>query len=113
MCAFRPSARCGGCSRSPKASPGRPTADRGRRRRMKFRSIFTLLAILVVVLGYAAGCATGGQPHMTGALDDLRSARPELQAANENKGGHRERALELVDQAIGEVQAGINFAASR
>jgi hypothetical protein len=80
---------------------------------MKFRSIFTLLAILVVVLGYAAGCATGGQPHMQAALDHLRSARSELQAANENKGGHRERALELVDQAIGEVQAGINFAASR
>ncbi len=80
---------------------------------MKFRSIFTLLAILVVVVGYAAGCATGGQPHMQAALDHLRSARSELQAAESNKGGHRERAIELVDQAIGEVQAGINFAASR
>jgi hypothetical protein len=28
-----------------------------------------------------------------------------------NKGGHRERALGLIDQAIGEVQAGMNFAA--
>ena len=79
---------------------------------MKFRSIFTLLAILVVVVGYAAGCATGGQPHMQAALDHLRSARSELEAANSNKGGHRERAMEFVDQAIGEVQAGINFAAS-
>lgn len=80
---------------------------------MKFRSIFTLLAILVVVVGYAAGCATGGQPHMQAALDHLRSARSELQEANSNKGGHRERAMALVDEAIGEVQAGINFAASR
>ncbi|HEV8432350.1 MAG TPA: hypothetical protein VGR95_02980 [Thermoanaerobaculia bacterium] len=79
---------------------------------MKSRGIFALLAILVVVLGYTAGCATGGQPHMQAALDHLRSARSELQAANSNKGGHKERAMELVDQAIGEVQAGINFAAS-
>lgn len=79
---------------------------------MKFRSIFTLLAILVVVVGYAAGCATGGQPHMQAALDHLQSARSELQSANSNKGGHRERALELVDEAIGEVRAGIDFAAS-
>lgn len=78
---------------------------------MKFRSVFTLLAILVVVVGYATGCATGGQPHMQAALDHLRSARAELEAASSNKGGHRERAMELVDQAISEVQAGIDFAA--
>ena len=78
---------------------------------MKFRSVFTLLAILVVVVGYAAGCATGGQPHMQAALDHLRSARAELEAASSNKGGHRERAMALVDEAITEVQAGINFAA--
>jgi len=29
-----------------------------------------------------------------------------------NKGGHRERAIELVDQAINEVNAGIEFARS-
>lgn len=80
---------------------------------MKSRSIFSLLAILVVIIGYAAGCATGGQPHMQAALDHLRSARAELEAANSNKGGHRERAIELVDQAIAEVRAGIDFAASR
>ncbi|HEX3583292.1 MAG TPA: hypothetical protein VH087_16095 [Thermoanaerobaculia bacterium] len=78
---------------------------------MKFRSLFTLLAILVVVVGYATGCATGGQPHMQAALDHLRFARSELEAASSNKGGHRERAMELVDQAISEVQAGIDFAA--
>jgi hypothetical protein len=80
---------------------------------MKFRGIFTLLAVLVVVVGYAAGCATGGQPHMQAALDHLRSARAELEASNANKGGHRERAIEMVDNAISEVRAGIDFAASR
>ena len=39
------------------------------------------------------------------ALDSLRAATP-------NKGGHRERAMELVRQAMWQVQAGINFAAA-
>ena len=79
---------------------------------MRYRGIFSLLAIMVIVVGYAAGCATGGQPHMEAALDHLRSARAELESAASGKGGHRERAIELVDEAIGEVRAGIDFARS-
>jgi len=41
-------------------------------------------------------------------LDSVR--RGELAAATPNKGGHRERALGLIDQAISEVRAGIAFA---
>ena len=37
----------------------------------------------------------------------LQSARAELGAATPNKGGHRERAMGLIDQAIAEVRAGI------
>jgi hypothetical protein len=33
-----------------------------------------------------------------------------LQAATPNKGGHRERAMRLIERAKGEVQAGIDFA---
>ncbi len=33
-------------------------------------------------------------------------------SARANKGGHRERALTLIDQAISEVRAGIAFAGS-
>ena len=33
-----------------------------------------------------------------------------LQGATSNKGGHRERAMRLIERAMGEVQAGINFA---
>jgi hypothetical protein len=40
----------------------------------------------------------------------LQSARTELQAATPNKGGHREKALNLIDAAIAEVRAGIAFA---
>ena len=72
---------------------------------------FVLLVIIVLVGGYLAGCASGsGQPHMQAALDELRSARSELDAAMADKGGHREKAMALVDEAIGEVQAGIEFA---
>jgi hypothetical protein len=77
---------------------------------MNRRGVFSLLAIIVIVIGFAAGCATGGQPHMEAALDNLTSARAELESANTDKGGHRGRAIELVDEAIGEVRAGIEFA---
>jgi len=57
------------------------------------------------------GYAIGAQPHMTESVSLLQSARAELAKATPNKGGHRERALGLIDQAIGEVRAGIAFAA--
>jgi outer membrane murein-binding lipoprotein Lpp len=73
--------------------------------------LFVLLLIIVLVGGWLAGCASGGgQPHMQAALDELRSARSELDAAMTDKGGHRERAIQLVDEAISEVQAGMEFA---
>ena len=56
------------------------------------------------------GYAIGAQPHMSESIALLQSARGELQAATPNKGGHRERAMGLIDQAIGEVRAGIAFA---
>ena len=58
------------------------------------------------------GYAIGAQPHMTASLGLLQSARGELAAATPNKGGHREKAFGLIDQAIGEVRAGIAFAGS-
>jgi hypothetical protein len=72
--------------------------------------VFVFLILAILALGYLTGCATTGQPHMQLALDELQAARSELQAATTDKGGHRERAIELVDQAITEVQAGMEFA---
>ena len=75
------------------------------------RTLFALLVFLTLVAGFVAGCASGGgQPHMTAALDHLRSARAELDIAEANKGGHRARAIELVNSAIAEVQAGMDYA---
>ena len=56
------------------------------------------------------GYAIGAQPHMSESIALLQSARAELAAATPNKGGHRERGLALIDQAIAEVRAGIAFA---
>jgi len=69
-----------------------------------------LLLGTAMAASMSIGYAIGAQPHMTASLDLLQSARGELAAATPNKGGHRERALGLIDQAIGEVRAGIAFA---
>jgi hypothetical protein len=71
-----------------------------------------------------AGCATEtptppptggrpptGQPKMREALAQLQIAREDLQKAEPNKGGHREKALQLVNEAINQVQAGASYAA--
>lgn len=56
------------------------------------------------------GYAIGAQPHMSAGITLLQSARAEIVAATPNKGGHRERAIGLIDQAIGEVRAGMAYA---
>ena len=63
-----------------------------------------------VAASMGIGYAIGAQPHMNESIAFLQSARGELQVATPNKGGHRERAIGLIDQAIGEVRAGIAFA---
>ena len=49
------------------------------------------------------------QPHMQAAIEALRTAQRELQAATTDKGGHRAKALGLVNNAISEVEKGIAF----
>ena len=49
------------------------------------------------------------EPHMSAALGHLQQAREELQRAAANKGGHRERAMELINQAIEQVQQGEQY----
>ena len=66
------------------------------------------LCAALAVAGFAAGAAYAGQPRMHAALNYLRNARAELVSARADKAGHREAAIKLVDEAIGEVQAGIS-----
>lgn len=48
-------------------------------------------------------------PEMMKALKALERAKADLQAANRDFGGHREKAVDLVNQAIAEVNEGIKF----
>jgi hypothetical protein len=70
------------------------------------------ISVVSLFVGAAIGaCAAGAnQPNMQAALGSLQAARAELIQARPNKGGHRDRAISLVDQAINETRAGINYA---
>jgi hypothetical protein len=74
----------------------------------KFGRRMLLAAAIASSMGI--GYAIGAQPHMDAALGLLQNARAELARAVPNKGGHRERALGLIDQAIDQVRQGIAFA---
>ena len=79
---------------------------------MQLRTKAALAAAMLATsaAGFGAGVAQADQPHMQGALAELQAARAELNAAVPDKGGHRVNALNLVNQAIGEVRAGIAYA---
>jgi hypothetical protein len=69
-----------------------------------------LLAVTVGVAILGAACVTlADQPHMQAALQSLGSAQSQLRQATHDKGGHRARAAKLVEQAMAEVRAGIEF----
>lgn len=76
----------------------------------KIAAAFVLGAGLV--LGGQAMISTSfaNQPDMEAALEQLRGARASLERAAPNKGGHREAAMGLIDQAIIQVKEGIAFA---
>jgi hypothetical protein len=58
--------------------------------------------------GYQRG-RNVSQPEMSAAMENLQQAAQNLERAAHNKGGHRAKALELVQQAMREVQAGIQY----
>ena len=68
------------------------------------------LASLAVGVAIGACAAGANQPNMQAALGSLQAARAELIQAVPNKGGHRERAIQFVDNAIAETRAGIAYA---
>jgi len=57
--------------------------------------------------------ARRSQPNMEAAMEHLRAAQTSLQDASTDKGGHRVRALQLVQQAIQETQEGIEYGNTR
>ena len=73
--------------------------------------VMALVCAAVLFGGFLVGRATAAQPHMRSALDHLRMAKTELQVAEQDKGGHRVKAIGLVNDAIAEVEAGMAYAA--
>ena len=49
------------------------------------------------------------QPNMKEALEHLEKAKASLKNATADKGGHRAKAIDLVDKAIEQVEKGIKF----
>jgi hypothetical protein len=70
-----------------------------------------LAAVVIgaLLVGGTVGICAADEPHMRAALEHLREAREQLEKAVPNKGGHREKAIELIDRAMGQVREGIEF----
>ncbi len=73
------------------------------------RRNFGLLALGGAVTAAVATPALAEQGNMENALASLYAALDELRRARGEKGGHRPAAIGLVQQAITETQAGIEF----
>ena len=63
----------------------------------------------LLTLALPRSAKAADQPHMQSALEALRTARRELDAATSDKGGHRAKAIALVNDAIAQVEKGIAF----
>jgi hypothetical protein len=72
------------------------------------RILAAVVITMLLVSGTVSICAAD-EPHMRAALEHLREAREQLGKAESNKGGHREKAIELIDRAMEQVKAGIEF----
>jgi len=75
--------------------------------RRRFAALLTGMGALL--LGPARRAAAEPQSRMRSALRSLRIAERELAKADEDKGGHRRAAIDLVRRAIAETEAGIAF----
>lgn len=67
----------------------------------------TALAAALVLLPTLAFAEP--QPNMKEALEHLQKAKESLKNATADKGGHRAKAIDLVDKAIEQVEKGIKF----
>lgn len=79
-------------------------------RRSAMAAVGTALAAAALV--GSAGSATADHGNMEHAIDLCNKAIDALQAAPDNKGGHKHRAIQMLRTTIDEIQAGIDYAAS-
>jgi hypothetical protein len=76
---------------------------------MKSKIILFLIVAAFVFWNAVPLAFAEDQPHMQAALKSLQQAKMQLEKATHDKGGHRVKALELINQAISEVKQGIAF----
>lgn len=66
-----------------------------------------------VALTFAACAASSAfaekQPQMHAAINSLENALTHMQAAEDDKGGHKAKAIRLVKEALAELRAGVKF----
>jgi len=77
------------------------------------RKILAVVFAAMLIIGSTAGICAAEEPHMRAALEHLREAKEHLEKAAPNKGGHREKAIELINHAIEQVEKGIRFSEER
>jgi len=83
------------------------TIEKNRREMIQLAGV---AAIAASALTLSTNSASAYQGNMERALSSLYSALASLREATPNKGGHKEQAVQLIQQAIDQVQQGINFA---
>ena len=84
----------------------------------KITSICSIVLVLIGMCLYSLARPQSGdmarhEPHLSAAYGHLEQAKAELEKSAPNKGGHRERAMQLVDQAMQEVMRGEDFDQNR
>jgi hypothetical protein len=73
------------------------------------KKLLLVAVVSAVVGGFATQAFAEVQPNMRKALTSLEEAKKHLENATADKGGHRVKAMELVNAAIAETRAGIEF----
>ena len=73
------------------------------------RIVTVVLLFAVAAFVAVPAVLADSQPHMQAALESLRQAKEHLQQAEHDKGGHREKAIKNVDQAIKNTEAGMKY----
>ena len=68
-----------------------------------------VLNMFLAILMCASVAAALDQPNMKAARGDLNKAENSLRKATADKGGHREKALNLIERAITEINRGIEY----
>jgi hypothetical protein len=68
-------------------------------------------SVAITELALSGDGASAYQGNMERALWALRNALADLRHATSDKGGHKGNAIQLIEQAMTEVQAGIDYAA--